>query len=234
MRHNDKLILFDIDGTLLWSDGAGRAALRQALIDEMGTPGPIDAYSFAGKTDRQIVRELMVAAEHPQAESEAHLDRVCDRYTELLQRELVASGRQLHVYVGVRELLERLGHRDDAVVGLLTGNLERGAALKLSAVGIDVAQFRVAAYGSDAADRGELPGIAAQRASALMGRVPTGTEVVIIGDTPADVECGRAIGARAIAVATGPYDFAELSALTPYAVFEDFSDVSSVIESIYS
>jgi phosphoglycolate phosphatase-like HAD superfamily hydrolase len=200
----------------------------------MGTAGPIDEYSFAGKTDRQIVLELMQAAEHPHAESKAHLDRVCDRYTELLQQELGKPGRDLRVYVGVRGLLERLGSRTDSVVGLLTGNLEMGAALKLSAVGIDVTQFRVAAYGSDATDRADLPFIAAQRAAPLMGRVPHGDEVVILGDTPADVECGKGIGARAIGVATGPYDVEALRQAGPYAVFEDFSDLELVLEAIYA
>ncbi len=229
----EKLILFDIDGTLLWSDGAGRAAIRQALIDEMGTAGPINGYSFAGKTDRQIVRELMLAARHPHAESEAHKDRVCDRYVELLEQELVSPDRDLRVYVGVVDLLERLSARPDSLVGLLTGNLARGAALKLAAVGIDVAQFRVAAYGSDAEDRAALPFIAAERAAPIMGRIPHGDEVVIIGDTPADVECGRGIGARAIAVATGPYGLDALLAAGPYAAFEDFSQPLRVIDTIF-
>jgi phosphoglycolate phosphatase-like HAD superfamily hydrolase len=229
-----KLVLFDIDGTLLWSDGAGRTAIRRALIDEMGTTGPIDEYSFAGKTDRQIVRDLMLAVQHPEAESEAHLDRICNRYTELLERELGTPNRDLKVYVGVRELLDQLGSRTDSVVGLLTGNLETGAELKLSAVGIDIAQFKVAAYGSDATDRGDLPLIAARRAERVMGRIPRGEEVVILGDTPADVECGRGIGARAIAVATGPYDVEALRDAGAYAVFEDFSDPARVIQAIFA
>jgi phosphoglycolate phosphatase-like HAD superfamily hydrolase len=229
-----KLVLFDIDGTLLWSDGAGRTAIRRALIDEMGTTGPIDECSFAGKTDRQIVRDLMLAVQHPEAESEAHLDRICNRYTELLERELGTPNRDLKVYVGVRELLDQLGSRTDSVVGLLTGNLETCAELKLSAVGIDIAQFKVAAYGSDATDRGDLPLIAARRAERVMGRIPRGEEVVILGDTPADVECGRGIGARAIAVATGPYDVEALRDAGAYAVFEDFSDPARVIQAIFA
>jgi phosphoglycolate phosphatase-like HAD superfamily hydrolase len=230
----EKLILFDIDGTLLWSDGAGRAAIRQALLDEMGTSGPIDEYSFAGKTDKQIVHELMLEAGHPHAKSDEHVKRVCNRYAELLGKELEAPGRNLHVYVGVKDLLSRLGTRHDSVVGLLTGNLAAGAALKLAAVGIDIDQFRVVAYGSDAVHRAALPAMAAERAEPIMGRVPQGDEVVIIGDTPADVECGRGIGARAIAVATGPYDADALRVAGAYAVFQDFSDPDSVIEAIYA
>ena len=230
----DKLVLFDIDGTLLWSDGAGRSAIHQALVDEMGTTGPIDGYSFAGKTDPQIVRDLMVAAGHPHAESDDYLRRVCERYAELLRDELAAPGRSLEVYDGVKELLSQLAQRQDALVGLLTGNLEAGAALKLAAVGIELSQFRVAAYGSDSMDRGALPAIAAERAQPIMGRRPHGEEVVIIGDTPADVECGRGIGARAIAVATGPFDLPALVEAGADAAFEDLSNTAAVMQAIFA
>lgn len=229
----EKLVLFDLDGTILWTNGAGRTAIREALIDEMGTAGSIDSYSFAGKTDPQIVRDLLMAAGHPHADSDSHVVRVCRRYEELLRSELAVSSRDLRVYVGVEELLAVLTARADTVVGLLTGNLEEGAALKLEAVGIDVKQFRVGAFGSDASDRAALPAIAAERAAPLMGWVPQGDNVVIIGDTPADVTCGRGIQARAIAVATGPYDIDQLAAAGPYAVFRDLSDTAQVIEAIY-
>ncbi|KPJ96467.1 MAG: hypothetical protein AMS18_00770 [Gemmatimonas sp. SG8_17] len=229
----EKLVLFDLDGTILWTNGAGRTAIREALIDEMGTAGPIDSYSFAGKTDPQIVRDLLMAAGHPHADSDSHVARVCRRYEELLRSELAVSSRDLRVYVGVEELLAALTARADTVVGLLTGNLEEGAALKLEAVGIDMKQFRVGAFGSDASDRAALPAIAAERAAPLMGWVPHGDNVVIVGDTPADVTCGREIRARAIAVATGPYDIDQLAAAGPYAVFRDLADTAQVIEAIY-
>jgi phosphoglycolate phosphatase-like HAD superfamily hydrolase len=229
----EKLVLFDLDGTILWTNGAGRRAIREALIDEMGTAGPIESYSFAGKTDPQIVRDLLMAAGHPHADSDSHVARVCRRYEELLRSELAAPSRDLRVYVGVEELLAVLTARADTVVGLLTGNLEEGAALKLEAVGIDVKQFRVGAFGSDASDRADLPAIAAERAAPLMGWVPQGDNVVIIGDTPADVTCGRGIQARAIAVATGPYDIDQLAAAGPYALFRDLSNTARVIEAIY-
>jgi len=229
----EKLVLFDLDGTILWTDGAGRSAIREALIDEMGTAGPIDSYSFAGKTDPQIVRELLRAAGHPHADSDSYVARVCRRYTDLLRSELAVPSRDLKVFVGVAELLATLAARVDTILGLLTGNLEESAALKLEAVGIDVSQFRVGAFGSDASDRAALPAIAAERAAPLMGWVPQGDSVVIIGDTPADVTCGRGIQARAIAVATGPYDVDQLAAAGPYAVFSDLSDTAQVIEAMY-
>jgi phosphoglycolate phosphatase-like HAD superfamily hydrolase len=118
------------------------------------------------------------------------------------------------------------------VLGLLTGNLASGAALKLRSGGLDPGRFRVGAFGSDSADRGALPPIAAQRAESFFGRVPSGAEVVIIGDTPADIACGQCINARAVAVATGGYSMADLSACQPHAVFQDLSGTEQVIDAI--
>ena len=228
-----RLILFDLDGTLLWSDGAGRAAIHQALIDEIGTAGPIDGFALAGRTDMAIARELLRASNHPDAEQDECVRRVCDRYVELLEGELQSSKRHVRVYVGVLELLETLGKRKDAVLGLLTGNVEQGAALKLQAAGIHLEQFRVMAYGSDAYSRDALPPIAVSRAGEVMGRIPRGHDVVIVGDTPADMTCGNGIDARAIGVATGPFEVAELEAAGGYAVFDDLSDTEAVVTAMF-
>src|SRR5258706_4966521 len=121
-----RLILFDIDGTLLWTDGAGRRAIQQALVEEMGTAGPIDTYRFDGKTDPQIVRELMTLAEHPEAEAEERIAAVCRRYVGLLTAELQKPPRNMRLLPGVPELLAALEpheHEGRALVGLLTGNL---------------------------------------------------------------------------------------------------------------
>jgi phosphoglycolate phosphatase-like HAD superfamily hydrolase len=228
-----KLVLFDIDGTLLWTDGAGRRAIRRALLDEMGTAGPIDGYHFGGKTDPQIVNELMTAAGHPHAGSQLHLDAVCRRYLQLLERELEMHPDAVRVLDGVAALLEELESRGDALLGLLTGNLAAGADLKLRAAGLDPARFRVGAFGSDAADRPALPPIAVRRAAPVLGRVATGDEVVIIGDTPADMTCGRSVGARAIGVATGFYSREQLVAAGGFAAFASLRDAEPVLEAIY-
>lgn len=225
-------MLFDIDGTLLWSDGAGRAAIREALLVEMGTSGPIDGFRFDGKTDPQIVRELLTAAAHPQAASESHITAVCARYVELLELELAQGIRQIRVFAGVEALLDAVESQARAVLGLLTGNVAQGARLKLRAAGIDPMRFRVGAFGSDSAVRSDLPNIAAQRAGNLVGRVPGGEDIVIIGDTPADMTCGRAVGARAIGVATGAYTIADLLQVGAHAAFEDLSDTAGVLEAI--
>lgn len=228
----NKLVLFDIDGTLLWSDGAGRAAIREALLAEMGTSGPIEGFRFDGKTDPQIVRELLTAAAHPQATSASHITAVCARYVELLELELSHGTRRVRIFAGVDALLNAVASQTGAVLGLLTGNVVEGARLKLRAAGIDPARFRVGAFGSDSGVRSDLPGIAARRAEAVMGRIPLGEDIVIVGDTPADMTCGHAVGARAIGVATGSYSITDLLQVGAYAAFEDLSDTAGVLDAI--
>ena len=229
-----KLVLFDIDGTLLWTDGAGRRAIRQALMDEMGTTGPIDGYRFGGKTDPQIIEELMTAAGHPHARSTAHHELVCRRYVTLLAGELERGRARTRLLDGVEGLLDELDRRGDVLLGLLTGNLAEGAALKLQAAGLDPARFRVGAYGSDAAERPRLPAVAVQRARAILGREVAGNDLVIIGDTPADVTCGQSLAARAIGVATGFHTKADLVAAGAFAAFDSFADPEPVLAAIYA
>ena len=231
-----KLVLFDIDGTLLSTDGAGRRAIRRALLDETGTAGPIESYRLDGKTDPQIVSELLSLAGHPAAGDEARIAAVCRRYVAQLRIELAATpGGATRLLGGVRELLDALQPHERAqraLVGLLTGNLAAGAALKLGAAGLDPARFAVGAYGSDSPRRSELPAIAAVRAAARVGRPVAGGDVVIVGDTPADVACGRPLGARTVAVATGSYDAAALRAAGAAQVFETLADTAAVLAAI--
>jgi phosphoglycolate phosphatase-like HAD superfamily hydrolase len=217
-----RLVLFDIDGTLLTASGAGRRALDQALRDVYGTAGPIDAYDFRGGTDPQIIRDLLRHAGMGEEAIAAGEMAVYRRYEMLLDVE-IGDGRGVSLYPGVRDLVETLATRDDVVVGLLTGNIEAGARIKLRPTGL-WPHFRLGAYGSDDADRTRLPRVAAGRAEQLVGRVFRGPDTVIIGDTPRDIGCARAFGARAIAVATGWHSLEELDAHRPDHVFVDFSD----------
>jgi phosphoglycolate phosphatase len=226
-----KLVLFDIDGTLLLSDGAGKRAIHRALIEVFGSTGPKD-YHFDGKTDPQIVRELMRLEGHRDERIDADMHRLLDRYVELLGDELRAPGKRAYSLPGVPALLDALEARDDVILGLLTGNLERGARAKLQAVGIDFGRFRVGAFGSDHEHRPELPAIARRRTLHELGIDVTGAAIVVIGDTPADVTCGRSLGASAIGVATGRYKVAELERYRPMAVFEDLSDTEAVMRTI--
>lgn len=225
------LTLFDIDGTILSSDGAGRRAITTALDELFGGSGP-QHHRFDGKTDPQIVTELLAAAGVSEARESPRVQAVCERYVGYLARELERPTTRTTIMPGVHDLLDRLEATPGVVLGLLTGNLAQGAGLKLRSGGIAPERFRVGAYGSDAAHRPELPLIAAQRAVPIFGRLPRGDEVVIIGDTPADIACGTGIGARAVAVATGSFSVADLAACAPHAVFEDLGDTAAVLRAI--
>lgn len=225
------LVLFDIDGTILWSDGSGRRAMEHALTEVFGGTGPA-GFHYDGKTDRQIVRELMRASGHSDERIDAGMDRLLALYLDGLRQEVGDVSRHMRLLPGVRELLDALESRDDVVLGLLTGNLETGAALKLGAVGIDVARFQVGAYGSDHEHRPELPAIAQRRTRERLGVHVEGDRVVVIGDTPADIHCGRAIGARAIGVATGRYSVDDLLGHGAAAAFPDLSDTEAVMAAI--
>jgi phosphoglycolate phosphatase len=221
-----RLLLFDIDGTLVSVRGAGRAAFAHALEKIYGTAGAIERYDFRGRTDLRIVHELMTGVGLDVARILAGLDDCFDAYARELAR-LVGDGSRVQVLPGVAEVVRRLGARADAVVGLLTGNIEAGARIKLTPTGL-WPLFRVAAYGGDDADRRRLPSIARERARAL-GHDFTFDRITIIGDTPLDVACARACGATAIAVATGLYPADELEACAPDLLFGDFSDTEDVL-----
>jgi phosphoglycolate phosphatase-like HAD superfamily hydrolase len=227
-----KLVLFDIDGTLLWSDGAGRRAMEAALLAVFGSPGT-STYRYDGKTDLQIVRELMRGEGHDDARIDARMPSVLEEYLIRLESELSSPTTTVRLMPGVSELLEALAARGDCVTGLLTGNLATGAARKLAAVGIDAGRFAICAFGSDHEERDALPGIAQRRARELLGLEVPGDALVIIGDTPSDITCGRHLGARAIAVATGRYNVQELRRHGPSAVFENLSDTTAVLRAIF-
>jgi phosphoglycolate phosphatase-like HAD superfamily hydrolase len=227
-----KLVLFDIDGTLLLSLGAGRRALVAAMAEEMEDPAAAAAHvRFDGKTDPQIVLEMFDAAGRP-APTDQDILRILDRYLQCLRTVLAHPTHRTEIMPGVPDLLDRIEAEGRALLGLLTGNVAAGAELKLRSGSIDPNRFRVGAFGSDHAVRAELPAIAAGRAELHFGRRPEGEEIVIIGDTPSDVTCGAAVGARAIGVATGSYSAAELSRAGAFAVFEDLSDVAAVWRAI--
>ena len=226
-----KLVLFDIDGTILWTDGAGRRAVFGALVEHFGVVDPGD-HRFDGKTDPQIVRELLTKAGVSDEDIDARLDRILESYYALLREELDGADHREHVFPGVHELLDELERRDDVVLGLLTGNIEAGARAKLAAVGIAPHRFIVGAFGSDHHHRPELPEIARRRAERVLGHPISGRDVVVIGDTPADVACGVGIGARAIGVATGRYSVDELRACDAAAVFPDLTDTDAVVRAI--
>lgn len=225
-----RLLLFDVDGTLVTARGAGRAAFGRALDATYGTTGPIDDYDFRGRTDPRIVFDLMTAAGLDEATIGARLEACYAAYVNGL-RALLADGSRVTLMPGVAMLVRTLAARPDVVLGLLTGNLEAGARVKLEPTGL-LDCFVVGAFGSDDADRRRLPGIARARARARTGHEIPFERTAIIGDTPLDIDCARACGARAVAVATGFHPAAELAACGPDLLLADFSDVSATLAAL--
>jgi phosphoglycolate phosphatase-like HAD superfamily hydrolase len=191
-----------------------------------GTTGPIDAYDFRGRTDPRIVLDLMAAAGLPDDDVRAGLAACFAAYVRELEA-LVGNGHRVDVMPGVAEVVRRLDARDDALVGLLTGNIEPGARAKLGPTGL-WPRFRVGAFGSDDVERRRLPAVACARARELTGRAFAFEQVTIIGDTPLDVDCGRSVGARVVAVATGHHRVEELAGCAPDLLFADLADVDRV------
>ena len=226
-----RLVLFDIDGTLLSADGAGKRAIHAALMEVFGTTGPINGYAFGGRTDPEIVRDLLRADGLEDREIDAGLPALWFRYVENLHAE-VASMR-VRALPGVPALVERIERAGgETVLGLLTGNIAAGARIKLDAAGLRFQRFRVGAFGSDHAERPALPAIAVERALHETGVEFSGKEIVIIGDTPKDVACGQHLGVRTIATATGHHPVDELEACGADYVFPDLADVDAVWRAI--
>jgi phosphoglycolate phosphatase len=225
-----RLILFDIDGTILTTHGAAKTAFHQALLDSYGTAGPVDRHAFDGKTDPQIVRELLRLAGLSDAAIDAGHAAFWPRYLANLQREMTRPGYSTHVYPGVHDLIDALEARpDDAVIGLLTGNITGGAELKLASVGLG-GRFPFGAFGSDHERRADLPALAVQRAFHHTGRHFRDRDVIIIGDTPSDMTCGQSIGVRAVGVTTGRHDDAALRAAGAAAVVPHLADTAALLD----
>ncbi|MBI2797663.1 MAG: haloacid dehalogenase-like hydrolase [Gemmatimonadetes bacterium] len=224
-----RVVLFDIDGTLLRS-GVGKRAMERAMLATAGTVGE-PGHRYDGKTDRQIVREALTWGGLDDAAIDAHLPLIEARYVEALHDEL-GKAHGMRLLPGVEALLDAVEARADMMMGLLTGNIAAGARAKLAAVGIDAGRFRVGAFGSDHELRHELPAIAQARAREMLAREVRGEAMVIVGDTPSDISCGRGVGARAVAVATGHFSVGELAAHGPAAVFADFTDTAAVVTAL--
>ena len=226
-----RLVLFDIDGTLLTSEGMGRAAMRRALGETFGSPGN-PAYRYDGKTDKQIVRDVMRLEGHSDLHIDSKMEKLIEVYLDGLRSGAKSGKFNVSPLEGVVEVLDALENREDVVLGLLTGNVEPGARIKLTAAGINPDRFRVNAFGSDHEHRPQLPAIALRRANEKLGLDIAGERMVVICDTPADIECGRSLGARSIGVASGHYSVEQLQEHDPYAVFPSLANTEQVVETI--
>src|SRR5256884_8885754 len=197
-----RLVLFDIDGTLLNSGGLGRASMQRALGMVFGSPGN-PAYRYDGKTDKQIVRDVMRLEGHSDEHIDSRMEKLIELYLEGLRTGAKSGKFNVRPLEGVPELLDVLEARDDVVLGLLTGNVEPGARTKLTAAGINPDRFRVNAFGSDHEHRPELPAIAQRRGGEALGGGHAGQGVVGIRDTPADPGCGRSLRGQTRRVGRG-------------------------------
>ncbi len=226
-----RLVLFDVDGTLVNTQGAGSRAVRRALLEVYGETGPIASYDFHGRTDPEIVRALLRMAGLEDRAIEERMDALWAVYLRELERELTGPDARAETLPGVPELLDALHETEDDLVALLTGNIEPGARLKLSAVDL-WHRFDFGAYGSDHERRDRLPAVAIRRARQASGLEFAGRNVVIIGDTPFDVSCGRALGVWAVAVATGKHSVAELEEAGADVVLETLADTPRALQAI--
>jgi phosphoglycolate phosphatase-like HAD superfamily hydrolase len=222
-----KLVLFDIDQTILHSGGAGEKALTLALIDWLGHEATLENIEIAGKTDVWIAHRIFEA--HDIEKSQENVDRLLNGYLDHLKGELGrASGRLLP---GFPEILHALARLPNVAVGLLTGNLRRGAELKLAHYGM-LDHFAFGAFADDAPERNLLGPFARRRANEAHGATFQDSDIYVIGDTPHDIACAKAFNARAVGVATGRYPRAALEAAGADFVFDDLSDVDGVIRAL--
>jgi phosphoglycolate phosphatase len=229
-----RLVLFDIDETMISSDGAGRRALTRALSERHGLPEELCRVNMSGKTDPQILSEIF-AASSLTLEGEAlqkEIQHVIELYLEFLDEEIPASKYYI-VHSGVPALLERLSVEDNAYLGLLTGNVERGARKKLKQFDLNK-YFDIGAYGSDSASRLDLPAVAVGRALTHFKKQFSPEEVVIIGDSVNDIACAHHYGATALIANTGRTTWEELEAHKPRYLFKDLANVDEVMAAIFN
>ena len=223
-----RVILFDVDGTLLDARGAGSRALLATVAEIYGRSFHRNGVAFAGRTDRAIVANLLAANGVPAAYIESVMLAVLRSLAPHMRAETKKTPA-VHC-PGVPSLLAALARHEKLVLGLLTGNMQVTAAIKIASAGLDPTLFRIGAFGDETVDRNALPPLALERAVQLVGRsVSMG---IVVGDTPADIECAQVNGLRAIGVGTGPYSPAELARHNPDYVFPDLTDLPEVLAAL--
>lgn len=216
-----ELILFDIDGTLLLPKGSGRASTQLAMMEVFQTDAGLDKHHFGGKTDWLTLNELLTAQGHTLDAIKTALPAYEIAMAQHLMR--IIGDYPVEACAGAHAAVAELLRRGNPLPGIVTGNVKATAPIKLKAAGFDPDWFPVGAYGSEAHDRNELPFLAVERAEKHLGRKIAPEQVVVIGDTPADVACARALGAVAVVVMTGFTTRDEMIATNPDYLLDDLS-----------
>jgi phosphoglycolate phosphatase len=224
-----RLVLFDIDGTLITDRGAARQAYESALGKVYGYSGDLKRYDFSGRTDPQITHMVLSDAAIPANEIEAKMPSLWKVYLADLAHN--ATSERVRTLPGIPNLIGALHGRRDVMLGLLTGNIEPGARLKLAPPALNE-YFPFGAFGSDSPRREELPPIAVERASKNDGHRFRGRDVVIIGDSIYDVRCGTPHGATTIAIASGKTSAEALQAEDPHHFFHSAADLDAILGAI--
>lgn len=227
-ENSHRVLLFDIDGTLINPNREGGKCLRRALEDVYGQAGPIDHYDMAGKTDWQIITDLMGMAGLDPATIEAALPAAFAAYARHV--EAAAPTLNMDLLPGVTGLLEHLSGHPGFILGLVTGNVREAVPWKLRAVGLDPALFQFGAFGSEHIDRNRLPALALYRLEQQLGLPVAPASALVIGDTPHDIACARHAGLQVLCVATGTYSRGELAAHQPDYLLDDLADTQTVMD----
>jgi phosphoglycolate phosphatase-like HAD superfamily hydrolase len=227
-----RLVLWDIDGTLIRARGLFGRVWYEALKTVYQLEGDLARIEMAGKTDGQIALEILALHGWTEEAAVPHLDTFRERYIAALHEVRTSLAEHVTVLPGVREALERLEQRG-VHHSLLTGNYEASARLKLGSVGLDQHfDFEVGAFGSDDRDRLRLVPVSIEKGRRLRDSSLNADDVVVVGDTPRDIACARAGGVRVVAVATGRYASAELAEHRPDVLLDSLQDTDTVVEAI--
>lgn len=227
-----RLILFDIDETMISSDGAGRRAIARALAEKHAIAEEATRVPMSGKTDPQILMEIFTSQGMAKDTAQSYIGELIDCYLQYLDEEMEKS-KTLILHEGVVDILDRLHQGEQSYLGLLTGNVEIGARKKLNFFDLN-RYFEIGAYGSDSADRLELPQYAVERARDHFGLSFAPEEVWIIGDSVNDIACAHNYGAKVIAVNTGKTSWEELYARKPEHLLKSLKDTDAVYQAIFN
>lgn len=227
-----RILLFDIDGTLIDPAGEGVTCLRRALEDVYGRSGPIESYDMAGKTDWRIVTDVMRQAGLAELDIERTRQAAFEAYARHV--EIAAPNLKMRLLPGVMELLAQLSSDSRFLLGLVTGNVQAAVPHKLRAAGLDPGMFTFGAFGSEHMDRNQLPALALYRLEQQLGASIALESVLVIGDTPHDIACARHTGVQVLCVATGSYSHPSLARHNPDFLLNDLADTAGVMDILYN